>query len=127
MAITAIVYTWSSLHVRVTTHRHHMAAPRPRMPAHAASRAKARAMFSGWKKSRAASWIAAQNGIGADRATAIHADSLRSAGSRARKKRYAVGAVAARPADEKMSSTIGLGQSLSIAARTARISSKWMP
>src|SRR5260370_1024672 len=57
------------------------------MPAQAASNASASAMFSGWKKSRAVSWMAAQKGMGADRATASHGDSARSAGSRARSDR----------------------------------------
>src|SRR4029077_2349757 len=97
------------------------------MPAHAASIAKARAMFSGWKKSRAASWIAAQNGIVLDSATASQGDAARSAGRIARKNRYPAGAVAARPAEEKMRSTIGLGQNFSTAASRTKISSKWMP
>src|SRR5690349_16603105 len=97
------------------------------MPAHAASRAKLNAMFSGWKKSRAASWIAAQDGIGADSATASHGDAARSAGRTARKKRYAAGAVEASPADEKIKRTVGLGHSFSTAARARKISSRWMP
>src|SRR2546428_13131035 len=97
------------------------------MPAHAASSAKASAMFSGWKKSRAASWVAAQNGTGADSATASHGDAARSAGRRARKNRYAAGAVPASPADEKMRRTVGLGQNLSTAASTGKISSSSMP
>ena len=84
-------------------------------------------MFSGWKKSRAASWIAAQSGTGAANATASQGDAARSAGRMARKKRYAAGAVAASPAEEKMSRTVGLGQNFSTAASTAKISSKWMP
>ena len=35
--------------------------------------------------------------------------------------------MAASPAEEKMRSTVGLGQSFSIAARTTKMSSKWMP
>src|SRR5437016_14666915 len=97
------------------------------MPAQAASRAKGRAMFSGWKKSRADSWIAAQNGTGADRATASHGDSRRSAGRMARKKRYAAGPAAARPADEKISNTVGLGHSVSTAAIATKISPRSMP
>ena len=64
-------------------------------------------MFSGWKKSRAASWMAAQKGIGSAMARASHRDSARPAGRIALKKRYAAGAVAARPAEEKMSRTTG--------------------
>ena len=97
------------------------------MPAQAASRAKGRAMFSGWKKSRADSWIAAQNGTGADRATASQGDSRRSAGRMARKKRYAAGPAPASPADEKISNTAGLGQSFSMAAIKTKISSRWTP
>src|SRR5260370_41306302 len=97
------------------------------MPAQAASRASASAMFSGWKKSRAVSWIAAQKGMGADRATASHGDSARSGGSKARKKRKAAGAVAARPADAKISRTAGLGHSFSTAASATKISAERMP
>src|SRR5438876_10953880 len=97
------------------------------MPAHAASRAKGSAMFSGWKKSRADSWIAAQNGTGADSATASQGDSGRSAGRRARKKRYAGGPAAARAADDKISSTVGLGHTVSAAAVTTKMSAGWMP
>ena len=39
----------------------------------------------------------------------------------------AAGAVAANPAEEKIRSTAGLGQSFSTAARTTKMSSKWMP
>ena len=84
-------------------------------------------MFSGWKKSRAASWVAAQKGTGAESATPSQGDAARSAGRRARKNRYAAGAVAASPAEEKMRRTVGLGQNLSTAASTVKISSRWMP
>ena len=99
----------------------------PRIPAHAASIASGSARFSGWKKSRAPSWTAAQNGIGAASPTASQGDSGRFSGSRARKNTKPAGAVAARPAEEKISSTAGCGQSVSTAARNTKISSKWMP
>src|SRR6266849_8274966 len=92
----------------------------PRRPAHAASRAKARAKFSGWKKSRAASCVAAQKGTGADNAIATQGDSARSAGTRDRKKRYAAGAEAASPAEPAIKSTVGLGHSFSTAASSTK-------
>src|SRR5260370_33831149 len=85
-AITPDVKTWSSVQVRVRMHRPHTATRWPRKPAHAPSRAKVIAMFSGWKKSRAASGIAAQNGIGDARATARHADAARWAGRTAQEE-----------------------------------------